>query len=143
MVNLKLENNEFEELYELTRSILLDNTPDGEDYDGKDLVERCLLHNDPENFQERNKAFNDSMNQFSSMCGTVFVGGQETHKDVEDVKKQAIAEWYVVETWEDLVNDEDFCDSVLDDEVPLFDWHGNHIGYGIPSHYQSITNIIL
>lgn len=56
---------------------------------------------------------------------------------------EKIAEWYGFQDWETCSNDEDFQSSVTDNEVPLFDEDGNHLGYDIPSHYQSITSIIL
>ena len=83
MINLKLENNEFEGLYKLTHTILVENTPNGVDYEGKILVEKCLLHNDPENFQERNKTFKDALNEVSPKLKDQFISEQETFQEAE------------------------------------------------------------
>jgi len=84
ILSLQLSYGEADEICCLLESILRDNTPHGEQLEGEELVTNCLLHNDPETFRERNKAFSDAMEQFGQLQGLSFEPEQETFQDAEE-----------------------------------------------------------
>ena len=54
---LELTKVEAREVKSLFEAIIRDNTPNNYHLEGRKLVDKCLLHNDPENFKERNKIY--------------------------------------------------------------------------------------
>ena len=81
---IHLTSGEAHEIFSLLQSILRDNTPDGDDLDGEELITNCLLHNDPETFRERNKAFSDAVEQFGQIQGIHVEPEQETFQEAEE-----------------------------------------------------------
>ena len=82
--HLQLNSVEAEEICALLESILRDNSPKSDELEGEELVTQCLLHNDPETFVERQRAFADAMEQFGKLQGISFEPEHETYQDAEE-----------------------------------------------------------
>ena len=54
---LNFSNTEAKELLPLVETLLKNNTSSGEDYQGEELITRCLWENDPETYPERKQEY--------------------------------------------------------------------------------------
>lgn len=81
---LELNQGEALEIFSLLEAILRDNTPEGDNLEGHELVRNCLLHNDPETFRERNQAFAEAIHQFSQIQGIKIEPEEESFQEAEE-----------------------------------------------------------
>ncbi len=54
---LNFSNIEAKELLPLVETLLKNNTSGGDDYQGEELITRCLWENDPETYPERKQEY--------------------------------------------------------------------------------------